>query len=211
MCERARTHTYIRVRTWRCSPPFPSPPLLTTQPTPFPPLLPLLPLPFNQPPPQFPSFFPSPIPSPLGIFPYHSFCPPHTSSPTNPPPLNLPLQPPLLPRPTTTISPTPLPNKLPLSNTTPKPSSQGKWGCKGSFCIDTKTFSLSFDDRRANSFRILKVPFGWVIRDWNGSSHVLLIFKIEFQERIICANDIEITIIFSNSREGWTRLVFLWT
>ena len=58
--------------------------------------------------------------------------------------------------------------------------------------------------------RILKVPFGWVVRHWNGSSHGLSIFVIGFQEKIICANDIEQIISFLNSGEGRIRLVFLW-
>ena len=57
---------------------------------------------------------------------------------------------------------------------------------------------------------ILKVLFGWVVRDWNGFSHVLSIFVIEFQERTIYANDIEKIISFSNSGEDRIRLVFLW-
>ena len=57
---------------------------------------------------------------------------------------------------------------------------------------------------------ILKVPFGWAVKDWNGFSLVSLIFEIGFQERIICANAIEKTICFSNSGEGRIRLVFLW-
>ena len=58
--------------------------------------------------------------------------------------------------------------------------------------------------------RISKVPFGWGVKDWNGFSLVSPIFEIGFQERIICANVIEKTISFSNSREDLIRLVFLW-
>ena len=61
-----------------------------------------------------------------------------------------------------------------------------------------------------NVVGILKVPCGWVVRDWNGFSHVLPIFVTGFQERITCANDTEYIISFSNSGEGRIRLVFLW-
>ncbi|KAF3952544.1 hypothetical protein CMV_021914 [Castanea mollissima] len=117
-------------------------------------MLPSLPLPFNQPPPPFPGFFPSPFPSSFGFFPFHSICPPHSSSLNTPPPSDLPLQPSLWPRPTTTISPTPLPNKLPPPNTDLKPSPQGKGGSKGYFRINSKTFSFSFDCGRADSYAI---------------------------------------------------------
>nr|POE73853.1 hypothetical protein CFP56_26831 [Quercus suber] len=76
------------------------------------------------------------------------------SSLTTPPQSNLPLQPSLLPRPTTTISPTPLPNILPLLDTALKPFPQNRGGSKGSFCIDSKTFSFSFDGGRADFYAI---------------------------------------------------------
>ena len=50
--------------------------------------------------------------------------------------------------------------------------------------------------------RILKVLFGWVGRDWNGFYHVLQIFEIGFQVKIMCANTLELIISFSNSGEG---------
>ena len=61
-----------------------------------------------------------------------------------------------------------------------------------------------------NVVGILKVPCGWVVKDWNGFSHVLPIFETGFQERITCANDIEQIISYSNSEEGRIRLVCLW-
>ena len=136
------------------SPPPPPSSLPTTQPTPFPPPFPPLPLPVNQPPPQFPRFFPSPFPLPFGFFPYHFLGPPHTTSLTTPPPFDLPLQPPLLPRPTTTLLPFPLPNKSLLPITTLKPSPQANGGCKGSFRVDSKTFSFYFDGGRAEYYAI---------------------------------------------------------
>ena len=57
---------------------------------------------------------------------------------------------------------------------------------------------------------ILKVLFGWVVRDWYGSSHVLTISVIGFQERMYCANGIERTISSLNSKDGLIRLEFLW-
>ena len=57
---------------------------------------------------------------------------------------------------------------------------------------------------------ISKVLFGWVGRDWNGFFCVLQIFEIGFQEKIMCANILELITSFSNSGEGRIRLVFLW-
>lgn len=60
-----------------------------------------------------------------------------------------------MPRSTTTISPTPFnPIKLPPHNTTTKSFPGGRWGSKGSFRIDTKVFSLSFDGGQADSYAI---------------------------------------------------------
>ena len=128
----------------------PSPPssLPTIQPTPFPPPFPSLPLPFNQPPPVFPGFFPSLFSSPFGFFPYHLLGPPHSSSLTTPPPSDL------LSRPTTTSPPIPLHNKSPLPITALTLSPLASGGCKGSFRIDSKNFSFSFDGGRAESYAI---------------------------------------------------------
>ena len=133
-----------------------------------------------------------PIPLIFWFFPFHSFCPPHSSTLNTPPPSDLPLQLPLWPRQTTTTSPTPLTKKLPPPITALKPSPQGKEGSNRSFRIDYKTFSFSFDGGLilmlfTNVIGILKVPRGWVVRVWNGFSHVLPIFVIGFQKRISCA------------------------
>ena len=150
--------------------PPPPPSLPTTQQTPFPPLLPSLPLPFNQPPPPLPGFFPTsfPFPSSFGIFPFHSFCPPHSSTLFTPPPSDLPLQPPQWPKPTTTTSPTPLSIKLPSPISALKLSPQGREGNNGSFRIDSKTFSFSFDGGLADSYNIHECR--WNIRSsvWMG-------------------------------------------
>ena len=42
----------------------------------------------------------------------------------------------------------------PTPNTAPKPSPQGKGGSNGSFHIDSKTFSFSFDSGRADPYAI---------------------------------------------------------
>ena len=131
-------------------------PFPTTQPTPFPPLIPSLPLPLNQPLHPFPRFFPSPFPFPssFGFFPFHPSCPPLSSSLNIPSPSNLPFKPLLWPRPTTTSSPTPFPNIVPSPFSTLKPSPQGRGGSFCPFRIDSKTFSFSFDGRRADSYAI---------------------------------------------------------
>nr|POE54687.1 hypothetical protein CFP56_25047 [Quercus suber] len=132
------------------------PSIPTTQPTPIPPLLPPIPQPFNLSPPQFPGFFPLPFPPPFGFLPYHPFCPPLNSALSTPPSSVLPVHPPPLPRPTNTntSSLTPLPNNVPLPISVPKLSPQVRGGSIGSFCIDSKSFSFSFDGGRADSYAI---------------------------------------------------------
>uniref|UniRef100_A0A7N2KSK3 Uncharacterized protein n=1 Tax=Quercus lobata TaxID=97700 RepID=A0A7N2KSK3_QUELO len=134
-------------------PPFSIP---TTQPAPIPPLLPPVPQPLNLSPPQFPGFFPLPFPPPFSFLPYHPFCPPLNSALSTPPSSVLPLHPPPLPRPTNTnnISLTPLPNNVPLPISVPKLSPQVRGGSIGSFRIDSKSFSFSFDGGRADSYAI---------------------------------------------------------
>ena len=45
---------------------------------------------------------------------------------------------------------------MPLPNSAPKPSPPVRGGSKGSFRIDSKTFSFSFDGGRADSYAILE-------------------------------------------------------
>ncbi|KAF3956710.1 hypothetical protein CMV_018193 [Castanea mollissima] len=210
---------------WHPSPSPLPPSLPTTQPTPFPPLCPSLPLPFNQTPPPFPGFFPSPFPSSVGFFPFHSFCPPHPSSLNTPPPSVSPLQPQVWPRSITTVSPTPLPNSLPPP---PKLSPQGRGGSNGSFRIDSKTFSFSFDDQ-ADSYAIHEsrrnfkssVCLGrkgleWIlscfadIRDWvPGKDYLYKRYRennkfFEFQGRSNKAGIfVEIAVYYGGARRGW--------
>ncbi|KAF3973051.1 hypothetical protein CMV_003495 [Castanea mollissima] len=204
----------------------PPPSLPTTQPTPFPPLCPSLPLPFNQTPPPFPGFFPSPFPSSIGFFPFHSFCPPHPSSLNTPPPSVLPLQPQVWPRSITTVSPTPLPNSLPPP---PKLTPQGRGGSNGSFRIDSKTFSFSFDDGQTDSYAIHEsrrnfkssVCLGrkgleWIlscfadIRDWvPGKDYLYKRYRennkfFEFRGRSNKASIfVEIAVYYGGARRGW--------
>ena len=45
---------------------------------------------------------------------------------------------------------------MPLPNSAPKPSPPVRGGSKGSFRIDSKTFSFSFDGGKADSYAILE-------------------------------------------------------
>nr|POE68712.1 hypothetical protein CFP56_17592 [Quercus suber] len=208
--------------------PLPPPSLPTTQPTPLPPFFPSLPLPLNQPPLSFPGSFPLLFPPYFGFFPFHSLCPPHISPLNTPPITDLPLQPPIWSRPTSTISPTLLPNKLPPPSSAP----QGRGGGNSAFRIDSKTFSFSFDDGWADSYAIHKgrrnfKNYVWMgrkglewllscfadIRDWvPGKDYLCKHFRannkfFEFWGR---SNEVgifmEIAVYFGGARHGWVMV-----
>ena len=121
---------------------------------------------------------------------------------------------------------------MPTPNTAPKPSPQGKGGSNGSFHIDSKTFSFSFDSRRAdpyaihescrnfkNSVWMTRKGLEWIlscfadIRDWvPGKDYLCKRYRennkfFEFRGRSNKASIfVEIAVFYGGAQRGWVMV-----